>query len=354
MQLSVPFIPDETYIDFLNDRSQNLASVYFPLYEGPVLDARMRFDAMPLSKLRKGLQKLKCDKKYCILNTRFVHPKLYEDSHFLTLLANNLEKLAVQNHLTGIVFSDSYLVNALSAVGSEGLSGLEAVPGVNCMIDSFSKLVSFFDLIDQSEFEQPGKVILDRSLNRDNDTLKQVRQSVKAHYPGIKIELLANEGCIYHCPFKLTHDAHISFSNTGAGKDRTHRINTRIGCRRYFYASPERFLKSPFIRPDDLRFYTGLADAVKICGRTLGVKFLMRTIDAYQGDSYDGNLFELMDATHWLSDFYHLDNKKLGHGFFNLISGCTKTCKTCRICHTLFKNTTIQKPVTIKPYKEYL
>ena len=42
--------------------------------------------------------------------------------------------------------------------------------------------------------------------------------------PGREARILANEGCLYHCPYKLTHDCHISMGNMGQPLD-THRIN---------------------------------------------------------------------------------------------------------------------------------
>ena len=354
MQLTVPFIPDDTYTSFLKKIPSCLAGVYFPLFSGPVLDARLRFLNASISGLLKGLQELSSTRAYCLLNTRFIHPDLYTDHQFIRTLIDDLETLADQANLTGIVFNDFYLLNTLSAAGADSLERLEAVPGVNCLIDSYDKMAAVFDLIDTSGFSLPGKIILDRSLNRDPNKLMQIRDTIKSEFPWIKIELLANEGCIWHCPFKLSHDAHIAFSNAGAGKDRTYRLNTDVGCRRHFHQAPESILKSPFIRPEDVRYYAESADSLKICGRTLGTRFLMTAISAYQNESFDGNLLALMDAAHWMSDVYHVNNKQLGKGFFKRITRCTRECKTCRICHNLFENAATRKSFTIKPFKDYL
>ena len=354
MQLTVPFIPDEKYIKFLGSHATILSSVYFPLYSGPVLDARMRFDKITRQTLVKRLSQLKNTPKYCLLNTRFIHPKLYQDKAFLTGLFTMLEKLTSESGLTGIVLNDFYFLNALSVSGPQFLGSLEAVPGINSMIDSISKIEAVLDIIEPSGFKLPGKLILDRSLNRHLKRLEQIRHSLKSNYPEIKIELLANEGCIYQCPFKLSHDAQIAYSNIEPGKNRTHTINTRVGCHAFFHNTPDRIFKSPFIRPEDIGFYENLADSVKICGRTLGTYFLTTAIKAYETHSFDGNLATLMDASHWLSDVYHIDNKSLDPGFFNLITNCTKACKTCRICSDLFERAATRKKVTIRPYKDFL
>ncbi|MCD4722460.1 MAG: hypothetical protein K8S13_21770 [Desulfobacula sp.] len=314
----------------------------------------MRFKKADLHELSKGLQQFKAVKKYCLLNSRFINPDLYHDTKFLNQTLDKLEFLVSHSNITGIIFSDTYFLNALSATKRDVISCLEAVPGINSMIDSSQKAFSFFDIIKQTGFKLPGKIVLDRSLNRNINQLKKTGEKIKQQYNHIKVELLANEGCIYHCPFKLTHDAQISFSNLRITIDRTFQINQSIGCHAYFSKTPEKAFKSPFIRPEDTNKYTGMADTIKLCGRTLGIKFLSNCISAYIKKSYNGNLFNLMDATHWLSELYHIENKSLGLDFFNLLTSCTKDCKNCSICSDLFLKTAIKKPLNIKEYKDYL
>lgn len=354
MKLSVPFIPDEKYTNFLKNETMNIESVYFSLFSGPILDARMRFRPVSLDTLAAGLQTLGPVKKYCLLNSRFIHPGLYHDSVFLNQTLDQLECLVLNAGITGIVFSDAYLLAALSATKRQIIHRLEAVPGINCMIDSSQKAFAFFELIEQTGFNQPGKLVLDRSLNRDRPALEKASRQIKQKAKNIKIELLANEGCIYHCPFKLAHDAQISLANTGLCPNQTFQTNQVMGCHAYFSKTPAGFFKSPFIRPEDVHAYRQTADTIKICGRTLGQNFLFNCIRAYAKESYPGNLLDLMDATHWLSDIYYVDNKKLDPDFYTMVSTCTKECKTCRLCHDLFSRTASRTALTIKPYEDYL
>ncbi len=354
MKLSVPFIPDEKYIGFLENKRLGLESIYFPLHSGPLLDSRMRVKETGLNELAGNLQQFKNIKKYCLLNSRFVHPDAYQDSLFLNQTMDRLELISVRAGLTGIVFSDAYFLNALSQTNRDIIPCLEAVPGINCMMDSSQKTFAFFDLIDRAGFKQPGKITLDRSLNRNIPQLEKTIKDIKDRYPSVKIELLANEGCIDYCPFKLTHDAQISFSNLGISREKNYLTNQAIGCHAYFYKSPERFFKSPFIRPEDLNVYNALADTVKLCGRTLGTRFLMNCINAYSKASYDGNLFSLMDAAHWLSDLIHIENKKLDPGFLSMLTSCSKDCRNCAECRDLLIKTSSFKPFKIKAYKDYL
>ena len=354
MKLSVPFIPDKKYTNFLKIQNQNIESIYFSLHSGPVLDSRMRFSQVDLTELSMGLQQLESIKKYCLLNSRFIHPGLYQDTQFLNQILDKLEFLVSHSDIDGIIFSDAYFLNAMSATKRDIISCLEAVPGINCMIDSSQKAFSFFDMIEQTGFKLPGKIVLDRSLNRNISQLKKAGSEITQQYPHIKIELLANEGCIFHCPYKLAHDAQISLSNTGLATNKTFQINNTIGCQAYFLKKPDRFFKSPFIRPEDTNKYAKVADTIKLCGRTLGFNFLYKCITAYIEKSYNGNLFSLMDATHWLSDLYHVENKMLDPDFFNVITSCTKDCKNCNICKNLFLKSATKKPFKIKKYRDYL
>ena len=357
MKLSVPYIPDPAYTDFLTNRLQSLASVYFPLDGSGVWDARVRPgagspDADPVPALARGLQRLKGIKKYVLMNTRFVRPEIYTDSRILIRFLDSLGRLGETVQIQGIVFSDFYLLRALDRTGHDIVAHMEAVPGVNCMMDTAEKVRACLELVSLTRFRPPSRLILDRSVNRNLERLSAVRKQILQEYPGTAIELLANEGCILNCPFKPAHDAHIALSNTGLVKEATCRINQYAGCQDFFLAHPARFLKSPFIRPEDRHHYQGLADTLKLSGRTLGTAFLTRCITAYHGGSYDGNLLDLMDAAHFLSDHFYIHNPRLGSDFFPLLSSCTNQCKTCRLCDRLFQTSARRNSATLRPFKD--
>jgi collagenase-like PrtC family protease len=352
MKLSVPFIPDITYAEFLAENRGNLASVYFALCSGPVLDARVRCKTVDPVLPAKPLGRLSGINAYCLLNSRFVHPDLYLDDLFLRQTLDSLEKLFSTIRIQGIVFSDLYLLQALAGTGHDLITKLEAVPGINMMIDNAPKAFFLVEAIERTGFRLPGKLILDRSLNRDFHALEKTVTGIKQAYPHIGIELMANEGCLLHCPFKLTHDAQISLSNTGLVQEKTHRISRTLGCHNTFFHHPHMFLRSPFIRPEDMGAYAGLADTIKLSGRTLGADFLRKVIAAYSRQSFDGNLLELMDASRFLAESYFIDNKKLGPDFLNTLANCTKFCKECRICHDLFMNAARKHTIILQPYKD--
>ncbi len=356
MKLSVPFIPDEGYARFLTRHASSLSSIYFPLPSGPVTDARVRIGedlAAETRDLCATLSLLKAIDKYVLMNTRFMPPNVYTNNTLLSGILNDIERLDKNIGIKGIVLSDMYLLRALDQTGHAIVPRLELVPGINTMQDSPGKLFSFFELLAFSRFKKPARIVPDRALNRNPEKLSVLSKAAKNYDPDIRIELLANEGCIYQCPFKLSHDAHISLSNTGFARETTFQMNQNLGCQAYFNFRPHAFLKSPFIRPEDIHHYQGIADGIKLCGRTRGVKFLKRCISAYISGCFDGNLLDLMDTPEILARQWHIDNTRIGTQFFTHLTSCTKMCKPCKICSKIFNQASWKKDITFKSYKDF-
>ena len=138
-------------------------------------------------------------------------------------------------------------------------------------------------------------------------------------YPQVQLELLANEGCLIQCPFKLTHDAHIALAKIGINTD-TFRMNTEFGCIHVLNKNPEQLFKSPFIRPEDIGNYEQYIDTIKLCGRTLGPDFLMQTLKAYITGHHYGNLLDILDTLEWLSPKIHIANNDLPADFFTTVT----------------------------------
>jgi len=182
MKLAVPFIPDQVYTDFLQTIAHHIESVYFSLYSGPVLDSRMRFTKISVKEFSEKLSGISGVKKYILLNTRFIHPDLYHDDNFLNQTLDMIETLVTGCRISGIVFSDAYFLNALSATKRDITTMLEAVPSVNCMIDNYNKALSFIRLIEQTGFRLPGKLILDRGLNRCPQDLAEQPELSKQNF----------------------------------------------------------------------------------------------------------------------------------------------------------------------------
>ena len=334
--LNVPFLPEERYLKFLIDCADDLHSVHFSLEHDQALDSRIQIEPpAQQSKIIDGLARLRGPKKYALLNSRFYTPKMLTDGRAIRPIIDALTQFLECGVIHGIVYCDHYLLQRLADEAPLLAARLEAVPSVNTMLDSFDKIEAQLFYIRETGFAKPAKIILDRSLNRNLDKLARIAMQIRQHVPGIRIEVLANEGCLPFCPFKLSHDSYIALANLD-GRDQTHAMNCDIGCMRFLDDQPHRLLQSPFIRPEDIDLYLYHVDTIKLCGRTLGADFLMNAINAYRARRYEGNLLELLDSMAWLADKLYVDNRMLSFDFANMLSQCDNRCEQCGFCRELF------------------
>ncbi|WP_207692174.1 hypothetical protein [Desulfonema limicola] len=351
INFDVPFLPEPDYIRFLNTKISHIHSIHFSLGLREASDARHKIRFFETENLIKGLSQIKGPKKYALLNSRFHNPKAFLETSNLKFISKILKMLINASVLDGIVYTDSYYLKAFSAIDPETASQLEAVPGINCIADSFEKASAILEIICSTNFKLPEKFIIDRSVNRKMDELAVFSNLLRKKYPDMKIELLANEGCIYQCPFKLAHDSYISLTNLDIPASIFH-MNQVYGCMDYFKEKPYLIFKSPFIRPEDTTRYKQHIDIIKICGRTLGQEFLKRTVSAYINQSFNGNLLKLMDSMEWMSDKYYVSNHDLPEDFFDKISSCTKFCESCTYCQNLFDSHVKKLEFEIKRFSD--
>lgn len=346
--LDVPFLPDEWFVDYLAGCSDDLDSVHFSLLLERTLDSRIILEPTDTrDKTIAGLRRLPSVKKYALLNSRFYTPEMLTDGHALRPLIRSLERFLQAGVINGIVYCDHYLLQAIADASPTIANQLEAVPSINTMLADFRAIESRIMFIEEAGFKPPGKLILDRALNRNLDALADLCLKLHCQHPGLHIEVLANEGCLANCPFKLSHDAYIALANI-EGRDRSRELNSTLGCMRYLDAHPHRLLQSPFIRPEDIDLYLYHVDTIKLCGRTLGPEFLINAINAYRARRYDGNLLDLLDALVWLAESLYVDNNQLSFDFANMLSQCDNRCEPCGFCRELFECIAHRQPMIIK------
>ena len=348
MLLNAPFIPDPQYAAFLSGLGQQIFAVHFSLYNPQLGDARIRLQTVDIQALARLLQTLPGPKKYLLANGRF-HPTQSYDQAGVHALRQPLEMLLAAGVADGLIFSDPYLLMALSDAAPDLAGSLEAVPSVNFAIDSLQKLAAVLDLIRQSRFRMPQKICLDRGLNRRPQALAELVAAARPRWPETKFEVLVNEGCLPHCPFRPTHEALIASTNSGFGIDSL-RLNRDLGCMRMLSESPYRIFASPFIRPEDMSRCDGAVDIFKISGRTLGRPFLMQTVGAYSAQRYDGNLLDLLDASHWMAAKWEIPNPQLPEDLFERLTGCGQLRRDCTYCRDLFQRLARPRPLVLPDF----
>lgn len=332
LPLDVPFTPDPDYIRFLTHRRDTLCSVHFSIHDPGLSDARQLMERQNADRILSGLNELGSIPKYALMNGRLHAPDKYFSETALSATGHILNTLVEQGNINGLIFSDAYYLQALSDAHPGLAEKLEAGPSVNTMLDSSSRAFALLDMIEQTRFKPPTRLVLDRSLNRNMERLEKTARRIRSVYPKMKLHLIANEGCLYQCPYKPAHDAHIALVNEGLCGERTFAMNRDFGCIRRLLTDKGAMLASPFIRPEDISQYEGLIDGIKLCGRNRGTPFLARAITAYREKRYSGNLLDLMDAMGDLSDRVNLPNDQIPEDFLNRVTTCNKACIQCGWC----------------------
>lgn len=332
LKLDVPYIPEGGYPAYLTSHRESLGCVHFSLHDPALTDARQLMQRKDRADIVAGLAKLGDLPSYVLMNSRLHAPDQYFSTQRLGAAGERLALLHDEAAITGIIFGDYYFLQALSDAHPDLAAKLEAVPSINTSLSSAQQVFAALRQIDGTKFRPPSRFILDRCLNRDLPRLERESSTLRKALPDTALYLMANEGCLMECPFKPTHNAHISLVNEGVCGERTFAMNRDFGCVRRLLLNPGEMLASPFIRPEDMARYDGLVDGIKLCGRNRGPDFLARTVTAYTEGHYHGNLLDLMDAMGDLSDHVDIPNHALPDDFFHRVTSCDKHCARCGWC----------------------
>jgi len=156
------------------------------------------------------------------------------------------------------------------------------------------------------------RVTLHHTLNRNKAAL--IKHIKNAHCKGklkpIKIEILANEICLYNCPRMKEHYAVLSKITQG-NQAKSGKVWEWCGKKRA--ANVNEFLGACWIRPEDVQLYEDLGvDYIKIAGRRESTKNLKLRVQAYMNRRYNGNVMDLFMSEFWPeSKPPFIDNQKL-------------------------------------------
>lgn len=174
-----------------------------------------------------------------------------------------------------------------------------------------------------------------REHHRRVEWLKGMSDWARAH--GKTIGVQANSGCLRQCPYQQFHD-----NLHGHNRRAQSKVGEKFGfsvflCKEnYRRGNYEDFLRSTWLRPEDLPFYEPLVDVVKLATRRH--PFPEKIVAAYAARSFDGNLADLMDARPETSVSF--DNAKLGASpLWPQVRDCPRAndCAHCGRCAALLK-----------------
>ena len=129
------------------------------------------------------------------------------------------------------------------------------------------------------------------SCNRDFKTLGTIRAAVACD-----LQLIANAACIPSCIYEHTHMDLLSASSRKNDPLRGFCMDyCFLQCSALRIRQPDFFLKSVWIRPEDLHLYEALGYSwFKLVERSCPTGLLLRRVAAYDARSFNGNLWELV------------------------------------------------------------
>lgn len=173
-----------------------------------------------------------------------------------------------------------------------------------------------------------------REHHRDLNWLSNLSSWAKAN--GKIVGMQANSGCLRQCAFQQFHDnmhGHNRIAQSAEGEKMDFSV---FLCKtNYERGNYEDFLRSTWIRPEDLPLYEEHVDIVKLATRRH--PYPEKIVKAYATYDYDGNLADLMDACHKFPKSF--DNKSFddNKSLWESVRSCQKAndCNHCGKCTDL-------------------
>ena len=133
------------------------------------------------------------------------------------------------------------------------------------------------------------------AVNRDFELIQQLRKAVKC-----RVQLIANNACLRNCATQLNHHVLLSHASQSWHECRGYAFDYCVlMCREKRLRDPVHFLRSDWIRPEDIRLYDDLGvDSIKLVDRRSPTDTILRICEAYLNRSYNGNLLDLFPTFH--------------------------------------------------------
>lgn len=122
-------------------------------------------------------------------------------------------------------------------------------------------------------------------INRDFKTLKYMVDNLKK----AKIELLMTNSCLKNCPYIHTHTAALSHASNIMNKDKECYADWCLyKCQEYELKHVEEYIKSPWIRPEDVKEYEKIGvEHFKITERDFPTNEIIKRVKAYSEVKYN-------------------------------------------------------------------
>jgi len=233
-----------------------------------------------------------------------------------------LERLSDANLLPEIVTTTSPFV---ASVVRKLIPDMEIRASVNMRIDSITALEYLQDKFDS--------FYLRRDLQRDLAVVERFSSWSKANNK--KLCLLVNSGCLRNCPYQTFHDNLVAHDRELREIRNCADFMPHLCWERYQNGNNiADFLRSSWIRPEDVKHYAPYCHVMKLATRQHSNP--RGVIAAYCAERFDGNLLDLTEPCYSQAFApYILDNTLLENE--ELPGSCGSNCNHCGKCEKLLQ-----------------
>jgi collagenase-like PrtC family protease len=213
-----------------------------------------------------------------------INPACLDNREYTRKGQSELERLlgfVEQSGVTAVTVSLPFLLPIIK----RRHPGLKVRVGVYARVDGVAKARFWEDLgADCITLESIA-------VNRDFAQLKAIRRAVR-----LELQLIANSHCLIFCPMSGQHMVNLSHASQKGHASRGFMIDyCALKCSSEKLADPSNYLRSEFIRPEDLDLYTEMGfTSFKILERGAPTAVLAGRVKAYAGRRFEGNLLDLI------------------------------------------------------------
>lgn len=164
----------------------------------------------------------------------------------------------------------------------------------------FRVRISVFALVNNLRkakyWEEMGADIIaldSHSVNRDFKTLKHLKENLFC-----ELELLTNGNCLMDCMMGHVHPNVMAHSSQAKHKSGGFVVDhCFLYCQKKKTQDPSNYLKSDWIRPEDIHYYEELGYGhFKLVERNIRTEEMVKRVKAYYERSYEGNLLDLVQG----------------------------------------------------------
>ena len=158
-------------------------------------------------------------------------------------------------------------------------------------IGAFARIASPLEARQWEDLGADTLVVSAIACNRNFKVLDSIRKAVSCN-----LELIANASCLQQCIYEPTHMKLLSRSSQKSDPLKGFFLDyCFLHCSYRKWQNPVNFIRSCWIRPEDLSHYEALGyTQFKIVERSCPGDLLLKRVKAYAQRSFDGNLLQLV------------------------------------------------------------